>query len=41
MVQVSWADLDEEALEVLMFLREREVNVCLILSRGQYFLSSV
>lgn len=39
MVQVSWGDLDEEALEALMFLRE--INVCLILSRGQYFLSSV
>lgn len=27
MVQVSWTDLDEEALEVLMFLREREKSI--------------
>lgn len=28
MVQVSWADLDEEAAEALMFLRE--INICVI-----------
>lgn len=32
MVQVSWVDLDEEALEALISFFLREINVCQILS---------